>query len=77
MRRKLTVVRLVAALIAWSALVGIIWAAKGGHIGTCLPNALTGEVSCPSPDSDVPQLAAWVIGVVLILGVGVVLARRH
>lgn len=44
--------------------------ARLGRIGTCLLDAATGTTTCTPPDSDLPQLAAWVIGLVVIVGVG-------
>jgi hypothetical protein len=68
---------MVIAVVAWSALIAAIWLTKGGHIGACLLDAVTGQLGCTPPDTDVPQVAAWLIGVALILGVGLVLGGRR
>jgi hypothetical protein len=67
----------VIAIAAWSALIGVIWLTKGGHIGACLLDAVTGEIGCTPSDTDVPQLAVWLIGIAAIVGVGLALGGRR
>jgi hypothetical protein len=74
-KHRRAIARVAAALLAWSAVIAFAWFIKGEGIGACLVDQATGQTNCPSPDSDLPQLAAWLVGAIVILGVGLVWSR--